>query len=142
MVQRTAACLVTGNFITTSVITTMFKDLQWSILQESRRKAKIIMLDRIVYYLSEIPSQTYLVPSLASLTKRGHGIRFLHHYSRIQSPTVLLPKGNTIIKQLSILYCQFLYSEWIQGQHQIHQNDFNTTVFIVNSAKDVFMNCI
>lgn len=57
-------------FYNTSVIITMFKDLQWSILQESRQKVKIIMLDRIVYYLSEIPSQTYLVPSLASLAKR------------------------------------------------------------------------
>lgn len=64
---------------------------------ESRRKAKIIMLDRIVYYLSEIPLQTYLVPSLASLTKRGHDIRFLHPYSRIQSLTVLFSIGNTII---------------------------------------------
>lgn len=108
MVQRTAACLVTGNYIATSVITQMFKDLQLLILQERRRKAKVIMLDRIVYYLSEIPSQTYLVPSLASLTKAGHDIRFLHHYSRIQSPTVLLPKGNTIIKQLTILCCQCL----------------------------------
>lgn len=93
MVQRTAACLVTGNYITTSVITKMFKDLQWPILQENRQKAKIIMFDRIVYYLSEIPSQTYLVPSLASLTKRGHDIRFLHPYSRIQSLTVLFPSA-------------------------------------------------
>lgn len=74
-----------------------------SILQESRRKAKIIMLDRIVYHLSEIPSQTYLVPSLASLTKRGHDIRFLHPYSRIQSLTVLLSIGNKIITQLTII---------------------------------------
>lgn len=120
----------------------MFKDLQCSILQESRQKAKIIMLDRIVYYLSEIPSQTYLVPSLASLTKRGHDIRFLYPYSRIQSLTVLLTIGNTIIKQLTILYYQFLWFEWIQGQHQIHQNDLNTSVFIVYIATEVFMNCI
>lgn len=72
---------------------------------ESRRKAKVIMLDHIVYYLSEIPSQTYLVPNLASLTKRGHDIRFLLKDSVTNS---LFSIGNKIIKQLTIICCQCL----------------------------------
>lgn len=35
----------------------MLEYLQWSTVQERRRKEKITMLDRIVHYLTEIPSE-------------------------------------------------------------------------------------
>lgn len=35
----------------------MLEYLQWSTVQERRRKEKITMLDSIVHYLTEIPSE-------------------------------------------------------------------------------------
>lgn len=40
MVHKTAARLVTGDYITTSSITKMLKDIQWSTLLERRRKKR------------------------------------------------------------------------------------------------------
>ena len=85
MVQRRAARFVTGNYRTTCSVTKMLQDLQWPTLQDRRRKAKVTMLYRTVHHLVAIPSHTYLVPRGASLPTRGHDIRFLLPYSRIQS---------------------------------------------------------
>jgi hypothetical protein len=76
MAQKRAARIVTRNYRTTTSVTKMIENLQWPTLQDRRRKAKAIMLYRIVHHLVAIPSQPYLVPRGADLT-RGHNIRFL-----------------------------------------------------------------
>ena len=63
----------------------MLDNLQWPTLQDRRRKTKVTMLYRIVHHLVAIPTSTYLVPRGANLPTRGHDIRFLLTYSRIQS---------------------------------------------------------
>ena len=59
MVQRRAARFVIGDYRTTSSVTQMLEQLQWQTLQE-RKRAKVIMLYRVVHQLVEVPS-TYLV---------------------------------------------------------------------------------
>ena len=85
MVQRRAARFVTGDYRTTSSVSKMLDQLQWTTLQERRKRAKVIMLYRIVHHLVAIPSDTYLLPRGVSSTTRGHDTRFLLPYSRTQS---------------------------------------------------------
>ena len=85
MVQRRAACFVTGDYRSTSSVTQMLKALQWTELQQRRKRAKVIMLYRIVNYLVAISPEPYLIPRGVALTTRGHDPRFLLPYSRIQS---------------------------------------------------------
>ena len=85
MVQRRAACFVTGNYRSTSSVTQMLKALQWTELQQRRKRAKVIMLYRIVNHLVAISPEPYLIPRGVALTTRGHDTRFLLPYSRIQS---------------------------------------------------------
>jgi len=47
MVQRRAARFVTGDYRTTSSVTLMLEALQWTELQQRRKRAKVIMLYRI-----------------------------------------------------------------------------------------------
>ena len=84
MVQRRAARFVIGDYRTTSSVTQMLEQLQWSTLQERRKRAKVIMLYRVVHQLVEVPS-TYLVPTTTAFTTRGHQIRYQLPYSRLQS---------------------------------------------------------
>jgi hypothetical protein len=51
MVQRRAAHFVTGDYRTTSSVTQMLEALQWTELQQRRKRAKVIMLYRIVNHL-------------------------------------------------------------------------------------------
>lgn len=81
MVQRRAARFVTGDYKTTSSVTSMLSQLNWDTLQERRRIAKVIMLYRIVNNLIEIPT-THLIPRGATVITRGHDIRFLVPFSR------------------------------------------------------------
>ena len=85
MVQRRAAHFVTGDYRTTSSVTQMLEALQWTELQQRRKRAKVIMLYRIVNHLVAISPQLYLIPRGVALTTRGHDTRFLLPYSRIQS---------------------------------------------------------
>ena len=85
MVQRRAACFVTGDYRSTSSVTQMLKALQWTELQQRRKRAKVIMLYRIVNHLVAISPEPYLIPRGVALTTRGHDTRFLLPYSRIQS---------------------------------------------------------
>jgi hypothetical protein len=62
MVQRRAACFVTGNYRTTSSVTQMLEALQWTELQQRRKRAKVIMLYRILNHLVTISPQLYLIP--------------------------------------------------------------------------------
>ena len=67
------------------VLTRMLEDLQWTELQQCRKRAKVIMIYRIVNHLVAISPQAYLIPRGVALTTRGHDTRFLLPYSRIQS---------------------------------------------------------
>jgi hypothetical protein len=44
MVQRRAARFVTGDYRTTSSVTQMLEALEWTELQQRRKRAKVIML--------------------------------------------------------------------------------------------------
>ena len=51
MVQRRAARFATGDYRTTSSVTQMVDALQWTELQQRRKRAKVIILYRIVNIL-------------------------------------------------------------------------------------------
>jgi hypothetical protein len=57
MVQRRAACFVTGDYRTISSVTQMLEALQWTELQQRRKRAKVIRLYRIVNHLVAISPQ-------------------------------------------------------------------------------------
>jgi hypothetical protein len=63
----------------------MLEALQWTELQQCRKRAKVIMLYHIVNHLVAISPQPYIIPRGVVLTIRGHDTRFLLPYSRIQS---------------------------------------------------------
>jgi hypothetical protein len=85
MVQGRAARFVTGDYRTTSSVTQMVDALQWTELQQRRKRAKVIILYRIVNHLVAISPEPYLIPRCVVLTTRGHDTRFLLPYSMIQS---------------------------------------------------------
>jgi hypothetical protein len=74
-----------------ALILLFLRVLNWiwngSELQQHRKRAKVIMLYRIVNHLVAISSEPepYFIPRGVALTTRGHDIRFLLPYSRIQS---------------------------------------------------------
>jgi len=61
----------------------MLEALQWTDLQRKKR-AKVIMLYRIVNHLVAISPEPYLIPRGVALTTRGHDTRFLLPYSSHQ----------------------------------------------------------
>lgn len=62
MIQRRAAQMVYADYQTTSSVSTMLNQLQWTTLQEHRAQAKACMMYRVVNQLIDIPSQI-LVPT-------------------------------------------------------------------------------
>ena len=62
MVQGRAARFVTGDYRTTSSVTQMVDALQWTELQQRRKRAKVIILYRIVNHLVAISPEPYLIP--------------------------------------------------------------------------------
>ena len=84
MVQGRAARIVTGDYRTTSSVTRMLEALQWTELQQRRKRAKVIMLYRIANHLVAISPEPYLIPRGVALINRGHDTRFFLPYSRIQ----------------------------------------------------------
>ena len=86
MVQRRTTRFVTGDYRTTSSVTQMIEALQQTELKQRRKRAKVIMLYRIVNHLLAISPQQYLIiPRGVALTTRGHDTRFLLPYSSIQN---------------------------------------------------------
>jgi hypothetical protein len=79
MVQRRAARFVPGDYKTTSSVTQMLGALQWTEVQQRRRRAKVIIL-----HLVAISPEPYLIPRGVALTTRGHDARFLLPYLRMQ----------------------------------------------------------
>ena len=63
----------------------MLEALQWNELQQHKKRAKVIMLYRIVNHLVAISPELYLITRSVALTARGHDTRFLLPYARIQS---------------------------------------------------------
>ena len=84
MVQRRATRFVYGDYRTTSSVTSMLNSLQWDTLQHRRQQIKVTMLFRVINGLVAIPTQPYLVPRGASTSTRGHNLRYLVPYSRVQ----------------------------------------------------------
>ena len=78
MVQRRAARMVMSDYRSTSSVTSMLNQLQWSTLQERRAQAKAVMMYRVVYQLIDIPLYI-LVPIISP---RGNNITFLVPYAR------------------------------------------------------------
>jgi hypothetical protein len=84
-VQKWSCKCVTEDYRTTSSVTQMLEALQWTELQQRRKRVKVIMLCRIVNHLVAISPQPYIIPRGVVLTTRGHDTRFLLPYSRMQS---------------------------------------------------------
>ena len=84
MVQRRAARFVKGDYRTTSSVTKMMKQLQWQPLQQRRKAAKAVMMNKILKKEIEIPSD-HLVTSNSSHRTRGHQQRLVVPRSRINS---------------------------------------------------------
>ena len=78
MIQRRAARMVSADYQTTSSVSTMLNQLQWTTLQERRAQAKACMMYRVVNQLIDIPSRI-LVPTISP---RGNNITFLVPYAR------------------------------------------------------------
>ena len=78
MVQRRYARFVFGDYRTTSSVTEMVNQLQWTTLQERRAQAKAVMMFRIVNNLVDVP-HTYLTPTVAL---RGHSMKYLVPFTR------------------------------------------------------------
>ena len=74
--ERTAR-FVSGDYRTTGSITQMLEALQWTELQQHRKRARVIMLCRIVNHLVAISPEPYLIPRGVALTTRGHDTGFL-----------------------------------------------------------------
>jgi hypothetical protein len=84
MVQRRAARFTLGDYRTTSSVTNMMQELKWTTLRERRKRAKVIMLYRIIHLSVAIPYQSYLISWGASSSTRGHDQRFHVPFSRLQ----------------------------------------------------------
>ena len=78
MVQRRYARFVFGDYRTTSSVTEMVNQLQWTTLQERRAQAKAVMMFRIVNNFVDVP-HTYLTPTVAL---RGHSMKYLVPFTR------------------------------------------------------------
>ena len=75
MVQRRAARFVTGDYRTTSSVTRMLEALQWTKLQQRRKRANVIMLYRIVNHLITISPQPYIIPRQGRIQRGAHPAR-------------------------------------------------------------------
>ena len=96
MIQRRAARMVYADYQTTSSVSTMLNQLQWTTLQERRAQAKACMMCRVVNQLIDIPSQI-LVPTISP---RGNNITFLVPYARtLIYQKSFFPDGIRIWKQ-------------------------------------------
>jgi hypothetical protein len=78
-----AARFTLGDYRTTSSVTNMLQELNWITMQERRKRAKVIMLYRIIHLALAIPYQ-YLIPRGASSSARGYDHRFQVPFSRLQ----------------------------------------------------------
>ena len=78
LIQRRTTRMVYADYQTTSSVSTMLNQLQWTTLQEHRAQAKACMMYRVVNQLIDIPSQI-LVPTISP---RGNNIIFLVPYAR------------------------------------------------------------
>ena len=79
MVQRRYARFVLGDYRTTSSVTAMISQLQWTTLQERRAQAKAVMMYKIVNNLVDVP-HTFLAPCTVSL--RGHSYKYMIPFTR------------------------------------------------------------
>ena len=73
-VQRRAARYVTNRYQRTDSVSSIVDDLKWDLLEERRKKSRVIMLQKIRTGLVAIPP-TKLTP--ATRQTRGHNLKFL-----------------------------------------------------------------
>lgn len=69
-VQRRAARFVMRDYKTTSSLSQVIADLGWKSLHQHRVNAKLVMVHRTVYGITDIPALPYLPQ--AALSTRGH----------------------------------------------------------------------
>ena len=77
MIQRRAARMVYADYQTTSGVSTVLNQLQWTTIKERRAQAKACMMYRVVNQLIDIPSQI-LVPIISPW---GNNITFTYQKS-------------------------------------------------------------
>ena len=81
-VQPRAARFVVGDYKTTSSSSQMYRDLEWSSLQQRKEDSKVVLMYRIMYALVDIPATAYLRP-IRSMT-RGHALRLAIPFCRTE----------------------------------------------------------
>ena len=138
MVQRRAARFVTGDYRTTSSVTQMVDALQWTELQQRRKRAKVIILYRIVNHLVAISPESYLIPRCVVLTTRGHDTRFPLPYSMIQSPTIFFSISNPSIERITNCCRNCLHLGRIQRQPPDSYHILDMPVLIVFTTTMAF----
>ena len=116
IVQRRAARFTFGDYRTTSSVTNMLHGLNWNTLEERRKRAKVIMLYRIIHQTVAIPSQPYLIPRGASSNTRGHQHRFQVPYSRLQCISSILSIHYQDLEQHLSSSCWGIYYRGLQIQ--------------------------
>ena len=138
MVQRRAACFVTGNYRTTSSVTRMLEALQWTELQQRRKRATVIN-----------HALSHCKPSCCGFTRTisyTEGCSTNNQRTRYQVPTTLLEdtKSPTIFFSISnpsmerITNCcrSCLHHGRIQGQPPDSCHILDVLVLIVYTTTD------
>ena len=77
MIQRRAARWVFSNYDFHSSASSMFKDLNWSTLEERRKASRLSLLSRIVHHQEPaIQMPQYFLPQ-TSTTRQFHQLHFI-----------------------------------------------------------------
>ena len=91
----------------------MLNSLNWPTLQRRREQAKAIMMYRIVNGLVAIPASQHLVPALSRT--RGHDLRFLQPYNRVQAYKQSFFPPAIRIWNSAIRRHKQTYSKWLRS---------------------------
>jgi len=83
--QRQAARFVFNNYSNYASVSEMLTNLNWPSLAHCRQEQKVIMIFKIVNQLVDLPASSYLLPISTDHDTRGHTLRFVQPFTRIDS---------------------------------------------------------
>ena len=132
MVQRRAARFVIGNYSKTSgTVTNILQQLNWPLLEQSRKESRLINLYKIQYENIATPLPDYIQRQRASITRQYHPSKF----------SIMGPKTNVY----KYSYFPRTILEWNslrQSLYDIHNLDNFKTVLIDSRMLLAFSLCI
>ena len=79
MVQRRAARFATIRYRNTSSVTDMLHLLQWETLEDRRTKLQLVILNKIIHELVDIPSHVYLSEAPVRTRRNMHSLAYNHY---------------------------------------------------------------